>query len=747
VGKISKSDPGDHPPEVTETLTKWVKATAKACGRPVSASGIALGSIFLIPIAWIGAILWFAVALNLRTAAFAVLGLAVAHGIGNALKISDVPQVGGGLKANALLTSIAVAWLTAGTDISVQGQVGLAIVSAAATCILAAAIIHALSETALPSLVWAYCIVASALFVFFPDWTTIAAAATDWPADPVDTADWFSVFFASLGSIIFAPRIEVGVVVCIAILVWSRTIFVTGTIGWLSGVGTALAFENVGVSHVWLPAAYNYFLAGAGLGAVFFLPGRASLFVAATAGAGTSVLALLLQHLLAGSPIAFLPISLGLTISIGIAALTLASGKGALRRNYLIRMPPEMAWWDAAYWSQRFGEQEPLIVVPVLGTVAVSQGFDGPLSHAGLWRHALDFQRPHQAAAEIEADGSIWSAPVFAPAAGIVERIISNIPDNPPGVSNYAENWGNHVVIRLDQGGWAMLAHLRQGSVAVAPGARVEIGTHLGEVGNSGRSPVPHLHLQVQNSPQAGAQTIPFRLANYRFATGPEETLFQWNAAAIPDEGTIVMGAAPNPAVHRVLASIAPGSGVWLVESKGRIPRAFRESRGTTTLRINVSLDEAGRHIYKSGKKGALVSSLDADGWRVIEFNRATTPFLKLLALGASVMPYAATVGLSWADPVPVAPHGGVGWLQLMLCPYRKRPFLFAQSACVSEPGDKANALTIDTSLVSGSSSLPTSLTCQFEFLRGPVRIEAHFPEGKLTYSQLSFEPGKPLER
>jgi murein DD-endopeptidase MepM/ murein hydrolase activator NlpD len=745
VGKILNLDPEGHPIEVTRVLWRRLKAVGELCSRPIIASGAALGSIFLIPAAWIGAILWFSFVLNLRAAVFALLALGIAYGIGRALKIADEPHLGGGLKANALLTAVAVAWLLAGTEISVQGQVGLVIASAAVTCILAAAIIHALGETNLPSLVWAYCAVASALFVLFPEWTATAAAATSWPPLPTDAIDWIRAFLASLGSILYAPKAAVGIVVCVAILLWSRTLFVTGTIGWLSGVGTALALENLGVSYDWLPAAYNYFLAGAALGAVFFLPGRASLFVAAAAGSGASVLALLLQHLLAGSAIAFLPISLGLTVSIGIAALTLASGKGALRRNYFSQMPPEMAWWHAAYWSQRFGEREPLVVVPVPGAAIVSQGFNGPLSHAGLWRHALDFQRSPDAAAGDKLVDSIWGAPVFAPAAGIVERTVTNVPDNPAGVSNYSENWGNYVVIRLDQGGWAMLAHLRQGSVAVVPGTRVEIGTPLGEVGNSGRSPISHLHLQVQNSPDAGAQTIPFRLANYQFTTGTAAPLLRWNAAAVPDEGTIVSGAWPNPAVHHVLASIAPGSGVWVVESKGRIPREFCEAKRTTTLRVNVSIDEAGRHVYKTATSSALISNLDADGWRVIELKRAASPLLKLLALAVPVVPFAASAGLSWTEPVPVISRGAAGWLRLMLSPYLGHPFRFVRSTCVSEP-DGATALTIETCPVGAAGWLPSSIICQFDFLRGPVRVEARFPQGTLTYSQLSFEPGIPLE-
>ncbi len=37
----------------------------------------------------------------------------------------------------------------------------------------------------------------------------------------------------------------------------------------------------------------------------------------------------------------------------------------------------------------------------------------------------------------------------------------------------------------------------------------------IGRCGNSGRSPVPHLHMQVQRTPQIGDKTVPYRLTQY----------------------------------------------------------------------------------------------------------------------------------------------------------------------------------------------------------------------------------------
>lgn len=60
---------------------------------------------------------------------------------------------------------------------------------------------------------------------------------------------------------------------------------------------------------------------------------------------------------------------------------------------------------------------------------------------------------------------------------------------------------GNHVVVALGPSGpYVLLAHLRLGSVAVAPGDELVVGAAVGECGNSGNSTEPHVHLQVTDS-------------------------------------------------------------------------------------------------------------------------------------------------------------------------------------------------------------------------------------------------------
>lgn len=58
---------------------------------------------------------------------------------------------------------------------------------------------------------------------------------------------------------------------------------------------------------------------------------------------------------------------------------------------------------------------------------------------------------------------------------------------------------GNHVVIEHDDGTYAAYAHLRRGSARVRDGERVQAGEQIGEVGNTGNTSEPHLHVQLMD--------------------------------------------------------------------------------------------------------------------------------------------------------------------------------------------------------------------------------------------------------
>ncbi|MFE9043026.1 M23 family metallopeptidase [Streptomyces sp. NPDC007818] len=70
---------------------------------------------------------------------------------------------------------------------------------------------------------------------------------------------------------------------------------------------------------------------------------------------------------------------------------------------------------------------------------------------------------------------------------------------------------GNHLVLDLGDGTYAVYAHLRRGSLRVAAGDRVTAGQPLAACGNSGNSTEPHVHFHLMDGPDLDtASGIPF---------------------------------------------------------------------------------------------------------------------------------------------------------------------------------------------------------------------------------------------
>jgi murein DD-endopeptidase MepM/ murein hydrolase activator NlpD len=124
-------------------------------------------------------------------------------------------------------------------------------------------------------------------------------------------------------------------------------------------------------------------------------------------------------------------------------------------------------------------------------------------------RHAYDLVRwrrgaTHRGSGARNSHYYGWNRRVVAPAAGVVVGARDGVRDNRPGreLENAADAAGNHVLLDLGRGEYALLAHLRRGTVRVRVGDRVRAGRTLGRVGNSGNSSEPHLHFHVQDTPR-----------------------------------------------------------------------------------------------------------------------------------------------------------------------------------------------------------------------------------------------------
>lgn len=113
----------------------------------------------------------------------------------------------------------------------------------------------------------------------------------------------------------------------------------------------------------------------------------------------------------------------------------------------------------------------------------------GPLSYDG--HKGTDFGLPSLAAMRAGVD-------VLAASPGTVIGRRDDMPDTGWSKAFAGKDCGNGVVIGHGGGWQTQYCHLKQGSVTVQSGQRVAMGQVLGQVGFSGRTQFPHLHLSLR---------------------------------------------------------------------------------------------------------------------------------------------------------------------------------------------------------------------------------------------------------
>ena len=108
-----------------------------------------------------------------------------------------------------------------------------------------------------------------------------------------------------------------------------------------------------------------------------------------------------------------------------------------------------------------------------------------------------------------------YGAELLAVAPGTVVEVMRDLPDQPPGVAptdlTIPQIAGNHVLLDLGGGRYAMYAHMAPHTATVHVGDRVKTGQKLGLLGNSGNTTGPHLHFQISDRPSTlDTTSLPF---------------------------------------------------------------------------------------------------------------------------------------------------------------------------------------------------------------------------------------------
>ena len=190
--------------------------------------------------------------------------------------------------------------------------------------------------------------------------------------------------------------------------------------------------------------------------------------------------------------------------------------------------------------ASRVDRRPPVVLGPPLAGarwVALGSCCDGPHRRAVqaingelhlAQRFAIDFNRLASDDRISTGDPTLntsypsYGQPVLAVAEAtvvtVIDRYPDQVPDAPTGVTlENAE--GNHVILDLGDGRYALYAHLKPGSITVQEGERVQQGQVIGELGNTGSSTGPHLHFHVMDSPSGlVADGLPYVFAAFELS-------------------------------------------------------------------------------------------------------------------------------------------------------------------------------------------------------------------------------------
>ncbi len=449
---------------------------------------------------------------------------------------------------------------------------------------------------------------------------------------------WLSGFFSALGAILFLPDPVAGLLLALVILASSRILFLLALAGYLLGVGVTALFGGSLSAAVADLNSFNFILVAMALGGVFLVPCRQSLMVVVLAVPLAAVLlgAVKLFWSMYGLPAFTLPfnmVTLSLLYGLGLVAFPKVADR--------IGATPEETLDDHLSRHLRFPREPRRVGLPFSGGWRVWQGFDGRWTHQGGQARALDFVMTHDGVTHRNDGGRLedypaWKKVVLAPVRGRVARVRDGVEDNPPGVLNEKENWGNWLSIDSGLGWHLVLAHFAKDSIRVKPGDWVEPGSLLGLCGNSGYSPQPHIHMHLQAGPVPGEVTLPFLVEG--FTAGG-----RFVPAGVPEEEEEVAPLYPSDALS-LASTLVLDSRLKLTLEAGSAPVSREAQVKMNALAETFLQTEKGRLFFHRERHQFYFYRLEGGD----EILAALFRFLPRLPLGYEK-------GLRWSDSLPTA--------------------------------------------------------------------------------------------
>lgn len=160
---------------------------------------------------------------------------------------------------------------------------------------------------------------------------------------------------------------------------------------------------------------------------------------------------------------------------------------------------------------------------------------------------------------------------VLAAAPGVVRGLRDGVADVGPTAATAGQECGNGVVLRHDDGWETQYCHLKYGSIRVQKGQIVERGEVLGQVGLSGKTEFPHVHLSVRHD---GKVVDPFDLSEFPSCGEGGPSMWQ-DAPEYVDGGLLDAGFAPGIPQYSAVQAGSASQAVLAADAAGLVIFGF----------------------------------------------------------------------------------------------------------------------------------------------------------------------------
>ena len=384
---------------------------------------------------------------------------------------------------------------------------------------------------------------------------------------------FWKTYFKSLGALYFLPNLITGVLMAIGILLYSRIAFTLSVVGFWMGyvcypffggeipemssnfIGLSFIFTAIAIGGIYLVPSYKSYLV-----AILFMPIIILLFFG-------------FSKLLApfGVPVYSIPFSLVVILFLYILHYRIKVS-GLPKVVHQLHQPEKnlYAHLNVNHRMSRFTYFP--IHLPFWGEWMVSQAHEGKITHLGEWSKAFDFivldeeMKSYKNLGASIDDFYCYNKPVVACADGNIVVLQDQVEDNETGGVNTLQNWGNSIVIYHADGLYSQVSHLKKETIKYTVGDYVKKGEILAYCGNSGRSPEPHIHFQLQTTPEIGAKTLDFPLAYYLVKSNQS---WELKTFSIPKEGELISGIETNTLLKNAFDFIPGKKLKWKIQSEG----------------------------------------------------------------------------------------------------------------------------------------------------------------------------------